>query len=65
MDNLVGSGDSIITLACTLAGNSIAAGTETETHQASILIWDARAGSAPRIRYTEVHNDDVTEVRRP
>lgn len=59
----VGSDDPLISLACTLSGNAIAAGTETETHQASILIWDARAGSAPRIRYTEVHNDDVTEVR--
>lgn len=61
--DFTGNGDSLISLACTAAGNAIAAGTETETHQASILIWDARAGSAPRIKYTEVHNDDVTEVR--
>lgn len=60
-----GSGDPLISLACSLSGNAIAAGTETETHQASILIWDARAGSAPRIQYTEVHNDDVTEVGNP
>lgn len=60
----LGSGDPLISLACSLPGNAIAAGTETETHQASILIWDARAGSAPRIQYTEVHNDDVTEVSK-
>lgn len=53
-----------MSLACSLSGHSIAAGTEFSNHQASILIWDARAGSAPRIQYNEVHSDDVTEVRR-
>lgn len=41
----------------------IAAGTEFADHQASIFLWDARAGSAPRLQYNEVHSDDVTEVR--
>lgn len=54
----------IVSLACSAAsGSAIAAGTEYASHQASILVWDARAGSAPRIRYDEVHSDDVTEVR--
>lgn len=57
-----GSDAPIVSLACSSSGNSIAAGTEFANHQASILIWDARAGSAPRIRYNEVHSDDVTEV---
>lgn len=55
----------IVSLACSSSGNTIAAGTEFANHQASILIWDARAGSAPRIRYNEVHSDDVTEVSGP
>lgn len=54
----------IVSLACSSSGNSIAAGTEFTNHQSSILIWDARAGSAPRIQYNSVHSDDVTEVRR-
>lgn len=58
-----GSDAPIVSLACSAAGNSIAAGTEYANHRASILIWDARAGSAPRIRYNEVHSDDVTEVK--
>lgn len=61
--NDVGSNAPIVSLACSASGNSIAAGTEFENHQASILIWDARAGSAPQIQYNEVHSDDVTEVR--
>lgn len=58
----VGSYAPLVSLACSAAGNAIAAGTEFANHQASILIWDARAGSAPSIRYNEVHSDDVTEV---
>lgn len=60
---LTGSGAPIVSLACSLLGNSIAAGTEFANHQVSILAWDTRTGSAPRIRYNEVHSDDVTEVR--
>lgn len=59
-----GSDAPIVSLACSSSSNSIAAGTEYANHQASILIWDARGGSAPRIRYSEVHSDDVTEVSR-
>ena len=57
-----GSDAPIVSLACNSSSNDIAAGTEYANHQASILIWDARAGSAPRTRYSEVHSDDVTEV---
>lgn len=59
-----GSEAAIVSLACNSSSNAIAAGTEYANHQASILIWDARAGSAPRTRYSEVHSDDVTEVSR-
>lgn len=62
--SLAGSDAPVVSLACSSSGNSIAAGTEFANHQASILIWDARAGSSPRIRYNQVHSDDVTEVRR-
>ncbi|ROW10791.1 hypothetical protein VPNG_05379 [Cytospora leucostoma] len=57
-----GSDAPIVSLACSTSGNAIAAGTEYANHQASILIWDARGGSTPRIRYDEVHSDDVTEL---
>lgn len=57
-----GSDAPIVSLACSSSSNTIAAGTEYANHQASIFIWDARGGSAPRTRYSEVHSDDVTEV---
>lgn len=57
-----GSDAPIVSLACSTSGNAIAAGTEHANHRASILIWDARGGPTPRIRYDEVHSDDVTEV---
>lgn len=53
----------IVSLACSASAGVIAAGTEYANHQASVVVWDTRAGSAPRIRYDEVHSDDVTEVR--
>lgn len=59
-----GSDAPIVSLACNSSSNAIAAGTEYANHQASILIWDARAGPAPQTRYSEVHSDDVTEVSR-
>ncbi|KAK7716909.1 hypothetical protein SLS64_002481 [Diaporthe eres] len=57
-----GSDAPIVSLACSSSSNTIAAGTEYANHQASIFIWDARGGSAPRTRYSEVHSDDVTEL---
>lgn len=62
---LAGSDAPIISIACNSSSNAIAAGSEYANHQASILIWDARSGSAPQTRYNEVHSDDVTEVITP
>ncbi|KAJ9132979.1 WD domain-containing protein [Pleurostoma richardsiae] len=59
---LAGSQAPVISLACSSSINAIAAGTEFADHQASILVWDARSVSSPRIQYNEVHSDDVTEL---
>ncbi|KAJ8124972.1 hypothetical protein O1611_g8669 [Lasiodiplodia mahajangana] len=52
----------ILSVACSNAGFSVAAGTELQNHQASIIIWDVRSTSAPKLHYKEVHSDDVTEL---
>ncbi|CAK7209936.1 hypothetical protein SEUCBS140593_000652 [Sporothrix eucalyptigena] len=59
----VGScGANVMSLACDLATQSVAVGTELVDYQASIVIWDIRAGPTPKVRYNEVHSDDVTEL---
>lgn len=59
----VGScGANVMSLACDMATQSIAAGTELADYQASIVIWDIRAGTTPKVRYNDVHSDDVTEL---
>ncbi|KAK3330095.1 WD40-repeat-containing domain protein [Apodospora peruviana] len=57
-----GDGTSLLSLACSGQTNGVAAGTELANHQASILLWDLRSTSAPKIQYNEVHSDDVTEL---
>ncbi|GAP88760.2 putative wd domain-containing protein [Rosellinia necatrix] len=52
----------VLSVACSNAGYSIVAGTELQNHQASIMIWDVRSTSTPKLHYTEVHSDDVTEL---
>ncbi|OAA63735.1 WD40/YVTN repeat-like-containing domain protein [Niveomyces insectorum RCEF 264] len=59
----IGSCDMNVTsLACDTRTQSIAAGTELADHQASIIIWDLRAGTTPKVSYNDVHSDDVTEL---
>ncbi|KAI2783771.1 WD40 repeat-like protein [Daldinia loculata] len=53
---------SVLSLACSSAGFSVAAGTELQDHQASILMWDVRSTPTPKLHYKEVHSDDVTEL---
>ncbi|ROT42326.1 WD domain-containing protein [Sodiomyces alkalinus F11] len=53
----------IVSLACELRSHAIAVGTELYDHAASILLWDVRGSPSQRTRYTEVHSDDVTELR--
>ncbi|KAI1432166.1 WD40-repeat-containing domain protein [Xylaria sp. CBS 124048] len=53
----------ILSVGCSHTGFSVAAGTELQNHQASILLWDARSTSVPKLHYTEVHSDDVTELK--
>ncbi|KAH8899227.1 WD40 repeat-like protein [Thozetella sp. PMI_491] len=60
---LQGNQCSLLSLACSSQNNAVAAGTELANHQASILLWDIRSPSAPKIHYDEVHSDDVTELR--
>ncbi|KAK0656601.1 WD40-repeat-containing domain protein [Cercophora newfieldiana] len=57
-----GNYPSILSLACSEATNTIAAGTEFADHQASIVIWDLRSIANPKTQYTEVHSDDITEL---
>ncbi|KAI0160824.1 WD40 repeat-like protein [Xylariaceae sp. FL1272] len=52
----------VLSVACSDAGNTIVAGTELQNHQASIIMWDVRATSTPKLHYKEVHSDDVTEL---
>lgn len=52
----------IMSLACEPQSQSIAAGTELVDYQASIVIWDVRAGTTPKVQYSDVHSDDVTEL---
>ncbi|KAI0531769.1 WD40-repeat-containing domain protein [Xylaria digitata] len=52
----------VLSVACSNTGFSVAAGTELQNHQASIIIWDIRSTSAPKLGYKEVHSDDVTEL---
>ncbi|KAI5862980.1 WD40 repeat-like protein [Durotheca rogersii] len=52
----------VLSLACSSAGFSVVAGTELQGHQASILIWDVRAMPTPKLRYQDVHSDDITEL---
>ncbi|KAI0844137.1 WD40 repeat-like protein [Daldinia vernicosa] len=59
---LVDNRVSVLSLACSSAGFSVAAGTELQDHQASILIWDVRSTPTPKLHYKEVHSDDVTEL---
>ncbi|KAK4673119.1 hypothetical protein QC763_109000 [Podospora pseudopauciseta] len=53
----------ILSLACSNPTHTLAAGTELANHQASILLWDLRSSpSSPKITYTEIHSDDITEL---
>ncbi|KAI1425083.1 WD40-repeat-containing domain protein [Xylaria sp. FL1777] len=52
----------VLSVACSNMGVSVAVGTELQNHQASIIIWDVRSTSAPKLHYKEVHSDDVTEL---
>ncbi|SPO02184.1 related to WD40 repeat protein [Cephalotrichum gorgonifer] len=53
----------IISLACDASSHSIAVGTELHDHNASIVIWDVRAAASQKRLYTEVHSDDITELK--
>ncbi|CAK7273966.1 hypothetical protein SEPCBS119000_005928 [Sporothrix epigloea] len=63
VDNLAGScGVNALSLACDLTTQSVAVGTELVDYQASIVIWDIRAGPTPKVKYSDVHSDDITEL---
>ncbi|KAH8682219.1 WD40-repeat-containing domain protein [Xylariales sp. PMI_506] len=52
----------LLSLACSSGSYSVAAGTELQHSQASILIWDVRSTPTPRQKYQEVHSDDICEL---
>ncbi|TGJ85730.1 hypothetical protein E0Z10_g3052 [Xylaria hypoxylon] len=52
----------VLSMACSNMGFSVAVGTELQSHQASIILWDVRSTSTPKLHYKEVHSDDVTEL---
>ncbi|KZF22067.1 WD40 repeat-like protein [Xylona heveae TC161] len=63
-----GYNGSILSLECCSASSTIVAGTELitkprEDPQASVMFWDIRSTASPRQKYTDSHNDDVTELQ--
>ncbi|KAB5578681.1 WD40-repeat-containing domain protein [Coniochaeta sp. 2T2.1] len=59
---LEGNSANLMSLACSSATFTVAAGAELADYQAPVILWDTRSPSAPRIQYTEIHSDDVTEL---
>ncbi|KAL1952785.1 hypothetical protein VTO42DRAFT_4262 [Malbranchea cinnamomea] len=43
--------------------NTVVAGTELVSYQASVAFWDIRSPGPPRLQYVDSHNDDVTELQ--
>ncbi|KAI5785896.1 WD domain protein [Geopyxis carbonaria] len=61
-----GSTHPILSLAINPDTGIVAVGTERpeNTHAGGdVLLWDVRTPKTPKVRYTESHNDDVTELR--
>jgi WD40 repeat protein len=61
-----GHRDPIASLACNAASNAIAVGTELESNgpgDVNVYLWDARNAKAPRSRFSDSHNDTITELR--
>ncbi|KAL1962535.1 hypothetical protein VTN77DRAFT_9410 [Rasamsonia byssochlamydoides] len=53
----------ILSLACHGATNTVVAGTELMSSQASVVFWDVRSPKEIRHQLVESHNDDVTELQ--
>ncbi|EED22240.1 WD repeat protein [Talaromyces stipitatus ATCC 10500] len=53
----------ILSLSCDPESYTIVAGTELESYQATVALWDIRAPGQIRQQYIESHNDDVTELQ--
>ncbi|EYE99034.1 WD repeat protein [Aspergillus ruber CBS 135680] len=53
----------VLSVACNAGINTVVAGTELASHQATVAFWDIRSPGVPRLQYVESHNDDVTELQ--
>ncbi|OAX78735.1 hypothetical protein ACJ72_06955 [Emergomyces africanus] len=53
----------VTALACSAEPCTIVAGTELVSSQSSVIFWDIRSPSLPRLQYAESHNDDITELQ--
>jgi len=52
----------ILSMTCNPQTKTIAAGTELQNHQASILLWDIRSSPSPKAAYHDLHSDDITTL---
>ncbi|OJD09757.1 hypothetical protein AJ78_08943 [Emergomyces pasteurianus Ep9510] len=53
----------VTSLTCSPEPCTIVAGTELVSSQSSVIFWDIRSPSQPRLQYVESHNDDITELQ--
>ncbi|PWY80497.1 WD40 repeat-like protein [Aspergillus heteromorphus CBS 117.55] len=53
----------VLSIACCPETNSIVAGTELTSYQATVAFWDIRSPGQTRLQYIESHSDDVTELQ--
>ncbi|KAK2768327.1 hypothetical protein FQN54_000180 [Arachnomyces sp. PD_36] len=53
----------VLSIASNAGTNTVVAGTELVSSQATVAFWDTRSPKQPRLQYSESHNDDVTELQ--
>ncbi|KAL5614962.1 hypothetical protein BROUX41_005030 [Berkeleyomyces rouxiae] len=60
-----GGDAAILSMVCDSWTNTVIVGTELQdkTHAASIFVWDLRSTPRQSHKYTEVHSDDITELK--
>ncbi|KAL1893099.1 hypothetical protein Cpir12675_004245 [Ceratocystis pirilliformis] len=60
-----GGDAAVMSIACDPRTNTVVVGTELQdrTHTASIFVWDIRSTPSESHKYTEVHSDDITELK--
>ncbi|KAJ3757092.1 WD40-repeat-containing domain protein [Lentinula raphanica] len=58
----LGESRALLSFDVSLDGNTLAAGTELQGDDASVLYWDPRQPTAPLRTHTSTHSDDITAV---